>query len=129
MESSRQSRATLVIFTSDNGADLNARERAGEACQVPHLALVSEWVGVDSVHVAHAQGQVAHVVNAQGQVTHVAHAQGQVDPSSVASRRPLKEVRLTFSNIRDFNPRNAVANHCLVEQQKTWQGGEAQANN
>ena len=71
MESSRQSRATLVIFTSDNGADLNARERAGEACQVPHLALVSEWVGADPVHVAHAQVQVAHVVNAQGQVPHV----------------------------------------------------------
>ena len=48
-----------MIFTSDNGADLNARERAGEAFQVPHLALVSEWVGVDPVHVAHAQGQVA----------------------------------------------------------------------
>ena len=104
-----------MIFTSDNGADLNARERAGEACQVPHLALVSQWVGVDPVHVANAQDQVAHI----------AHAQGQVDPSSVASRRPLKEVRLTFSNIRDFNPRNAVANHRLVEQQKTRQGGEA----
>ena len=79
-------------------------------------------------HVAHDQGHLAHVANAQGQVPHVAHAQGQVDLSSVASRRPLKEVRLTFSNIRDFNPRNAVANHCLVEQQKTWQGGEALAN-
>jgi len=30
-ESPRQSRATLVIFTSDNGADLNARERAGSS--------------------------------------------------------------------------------------------------
>ena len=57
-----------MIFTSDNGADLNARERAGEvgvpnplalpqareagnlsrageACQVPQLVLVSKWVG------------------------------------------------------------------------------------
>ena len=39
MESSRQSRATLVIFTSDNGADLNARERAGEAGVPNPLAL------------------------------------------------------------------------------------------
>ena len=73
----RGSRATLVIFTSDNGADLNGREKAGgDGMRDKYTRLECQRKSRMKV----------------GMRDTLFFSQAQVDLCSVASRQPLKEV-------------------------------------
>ena len=72
----RGSRATLVIFTSDNGADLNGREKAGG----------------DGMRDKYTRLERQRKSRVKVGMRDTVFSQAQVDHCSVASRQPLKEV-------------------------------------
>ena len=80
----RGTRATLVIFTSDNGADLNGREKAGGDGMRDKYKRQIHKILIDA-----KERPEKRQLEKLG---HIGFAQDPVDLCSVASRQPLKEV-------------------------------------